>query len=650
MLKNFSTKAKLMTIPVVYLLIVIISACIYAYYSNIVSFRISASSQTEVFIQQVLKGRISAYQFLRTPSQQNAQNVVDNFILLNKEVSFLKSKLTNAENIETSKRILASSNLYIDYFNQFSSKRIDEYRGGIEKESKELKPIIAKMVNTGLDLENNLNKINKKAVELKVEAEKSLQYTLIAIAIISIILFVIFSTLLANIIVSTIEKFKLGLTSFFSYINREVDDTSLLEIEGKDEFAQMAKEINMNISNTKQGLIKDNETVNEVLSIVEKANQGYLDLEVKSQANNPQLVQLCDALNTMLLGIKVNVDSVNDVLTQYSNYKFTAKLDESKTKGDIATLIKSINFITDEISTLLKNSYVIGLTLDDASDQLIVNVDTLNRSSNEAAASLEETAAALEEITSTIVHNSENVQLMSTYADKLTKSAKLGQKQAQNTSNAMENITDQVNSISEAITVIDQIAFQTNILSLNAAVEAATAGEAGKGFAVVAQEVRNLAARSAEAAKEIKELVENATSKAAQGKEISSQMIMGYKELLIDINKSTEKISEITNASKEQEQGITQINDAVTHLDQQTQQNALIASQTHDIAVETDDIAKEIVKDAKSKDFLGKNDARARTKVRDSRILKTNSETPVKIEIKKTIISQKNNDEEWESF
>ncbi|MDX4064280.1 methyl-accepting chemotaxis protein, partial [Aliarcobacter skirrowii] len=209
------------------------------------------------------------------------------------------------------------------------------------------------------------------------------------------------------------------------------------------------------------------------------------------------------------------------------------------------------------------------------------------------------------------------------------------------------------NLVNEAIGVIDNIAFQTNILSLNAAVEAATAGEAGKGFAVVAQEVRNLATRSAEAAKEIKEIVERATVKANEGKSIATNMIEGYKNLNNNISSTMNLIADIENASKEQLLGIEQINDAVNQLDQQTQQNAMVASQSHDIALGTDEIARLIVEDADKKEFIGKNEVKAKDiglkKEVKENIIKSSPKVLTKKIVKKDS-KNINKDSNWESF
>src|SRR5574344_1346596 len=173
---------------------------------------------------------------------------------------------------------------------------------------------------------------------------------------------------------------------------------------------------------------------------------------------------------------------------------------------------------------------------------------------------------------------------MSKLAHELSISAQKGQELANQTAKSMDDINKEVSSINEAIEVIDQIAFQTNILSLNAAVEAATAGEAGKGFAVVAQEVRNLANRSAQAAKEIKDIVEKASEKANNGKSIATNMIDGYSELNNSISNTLVTIENVATASKEQESGILQINDAISSLDASTQKNAQVAEQISNMA------------------------------------------------------------------
>ncbi|MDD2509265.1 MAG: methyl-accepting chemotaxis protein [Aliarcobacter skirrowii] len=420
----------------------------------------------------------------------------------------------------------------------------------------------------------------------------------------------LFIKISSNIVGST-KNLQTGLLNFFSYLNREENSVKTLDDSAEDEFGQMSKVVNQNIIKTKKGIEEDRRLIDETIAVLGEFEQGDLCQRLNIEVSNPALTQLKNVLNNMASNLESNIDNVLSVLEQYSSYNYLNKIDQKGLKEHLLKLASGVNSLGDSITSMLKENKSNGLTLDESSNLLLTNVDKLNLSSNEAAASLEETAAALEQITSNIRNNTNSIAQMASFSKNVTASALQGETLANQTTTAMEEINTQVSAINEAISVIDQIAFQTNILSLNAAVEAATAGESGKGFAVVAQEVRNLANRSAEAANEIKSIVENATSKANEGKQIANSMIEGYKELNTNISKTMNLISDIQNASNEQLLGIEQINDAVNSLDQQTQQNAMIASQTHDVAILTDEIAKLVVKDANDKEFIGKNDVKA---------------------------------------
>jgi methyl-accepting chemotaxis protein len=294
------------------------------------------------------------------------------------------------------------------------------------------------------------------------------------------------------------------------------------------------------------------------------------------------------------------------------DYRPTINLDGMQ--EDIIKLAQGINELGRALNELSKVNYENGLILKNGSTQLTRNVSTMTHAANAQATSLEETSVALDEITKSMQNSNQNTVQMSKYAEELTASANDGEKLANETTLSMDNINVQVLAINDAITVIDQIAFQTNILSLNAAVEAATAGEAGKGFAVVAAEVRNLATRSAQAAKEIKTLVENATAKANHGKEIASKMIKGYETLNNNIDLTMNLLKDVTVSSKEQEKAIMQINDSIGILDKNTQENAKIASDTNDIALQSNQIALKIVEFA-NKEFDGKEELQRKYKV-----------------------------------
>jgi len=317
--------------------------------------------------------------------------------------------------------------------------------------------------------------------------------------------------------------------------------------------------------------------LNEINNTLKQVEKGLYDITVKSSSSNPKLNEIKNTLNDALKNNTYFANEAVEILIEYGNANFSFPVETKNLSGKLGSIILGIRSLGNGISEILA---LLDVT-DQLNQELIDLSNTsaeLSNSSSEQAASLEETAAALEEVTSTIVTNTENTVQMLNLSREVSLDAKKGESLANDTVKAMESINDEVTAIDEAIGIIDQIAFQTNILSLNAAVEAATAGEAGKGFAVVAQEVRNLASRSAEAAKEIKDMVSNAKEKSLNGKYIATNMIDGYTQLNNDIDKQDHMIQDVSHASKEQQQAIEQINVAVSHLDRATQQNAASAS------------------------------------------------------------------------
>ena len=435
------------------------------------------------------------------------------------------------------------------------------------------------------------------------EADKQISSLVAEISIVSMILAFVTIGLIFYIVkraTSPIEKLKDG----FENLLHSNDTNITLHVESKDEIGEVANLFNAYMDKVRAGLKQDEKVIEEASDILEKTANGFFVYKVNTVASNPHVEDLKNRLNAMILSTKETLDKINETLRYYSESKFDYKIDDEGIYGNLGSLTAGIKLVGNNTSEILAMVMNTGHALNESTQTLSSASNNLSTSSNQQAASLEETAAALEEITSTIQANTQATVKMTQLASNVTLSAKNGQDLANKTAVSMDDINKEVSSINVAIEVIDQIAFQTNILSLNAAVEAATAGEAGKGFAVVAAEVRNLANRSAEAAREIKHIVENASKKAKEGKNISDNMIEGYKELNENISNTILTINEVASASKEQERGIIQINDAINLLDQATQKNAQVADQISTMANNIAQMSNSLVTAASRASFL----------------------------------------------
>nr|WP_315214399.1 methyl-accepting chemotaxis protein [uncultured Duganella sp.] len=267
------------------------------------------------------------------------------------------------------------------------------------------------------------------------------------------------------------------------------------------------------------------------------------------------------------------------------------KVAETVSSGDLTSDIQvHSNDETGQLMNALKimNSNLVGIVgqvrngtdlMATASTEIAAGNQDLSSRTEEQASSLEETASSMEELTSTVKFNAENAREANALAISAAQIASRGGAVVGEVVNTMGSINDSSRKIVEIISVIDGIAFQTNILALNAAVEAARAGEQGRGFAVVASEVRNLAQRSASAAKDIKSLIHDSVEKVSQGSDLVNKAGETMSEIVTSINRVTQIMTQISHASEEQSIGIAQVNDAITQMDQVTQQNAALVEQ-----------------------------------------------------------------------
>jgi methyl-accepting chemotaxis protein len=345
-----------------------------------------------------------------------------------------------------------------------------------------------------------------------------------------------------------------------------------LNTSGNDEFTHLAKAKQVVIQ-TLQGVI------HEVQTLTGAAVEGKLQARANTEAFTGDYRELLQGVNKTLDAIITPITEATSVMHAMSAGNFREQM-TGEYQGDHAILKTNLNHTLEEINAVLSQVLSTVQQVNDGSQQVASASHNLSNGATEQAAALQEVSSSMQEIVGQTKTTASNATAASSLTIQSSKAAENGNVQMQDLIAAMNDINVSSTNIARIIKVIDEIAFQTNLLALNAAVEAARAGRYGKGFAVVAEEVRALAARSAKAARETAELIDNAVLKAKNGAVIADATRRALDEIVLTSSKVQHIVSEIAVASQEQAQAITQITVGLTQIDSVTQQNTASAEES----------------------------------------------------------------------
>jgi methyl-accepting chemotaxis protein len=332
----------------------------------------------------------------------------------------------------------------------------------------------------------------------------------------------------------------------------------------------------------------------EVARIVQEAARGNLQGRIALHDKQGFFRQLAQQINALLDSNEHALDGISTLLSALSHGDLATRM-EGQLEGVFAQIRDDANTTAAQLARIVRRIKDAALAIDTAATEISAGNNDLSQRTEQQAASLEETAASMEELTSTVKQNAEHARQANQLAQGAAGVARDGGEVVSQVVTTMAEIERASKKIAEIISVIDGIAFQTNILALNAAVEAARAGEQGRGFAVVASEVRILAQRSADAAKEIKGLIDDSVDKVADGSALVHKAGQTMGEIVASVQRVTDIMGDISGASQEQSAGIDQVNRTLAHMDESTQQNASLVEEASAAAQAMEQQASQLV-------------------------------------------------------
>ena len=378
---------------------------------------------------------------------------------------------------------------------------------------------------------------------------------------------------------------KNNLNKCIEAVNILVEDSNMLvkaAVEGKLEtradatkhsgdFAKIVKGVN----DTLDAVI---EPVNEASEVLSEMQQGNLNAKVQGNYKGDH-AKIKNALNDSLVTIKSYVEEIADITEEMAKGNMDVGIDREY-RGDFVKIKDSLNLIIDKLNENFAEIANASDQVSSGAGQISDGAQELSQGSTEQASSIEELTASITQIAAQTKQNAGNADEANEVAENMKTNASRGNESMNNMLQSMKDINESSQNIQNIIKVIDDIAFQTNLLALNAAVEAARAGQHGKGFAVVAEEVRNLAGRSADAAKETTTLIEGSIKDVEKGTQIANETAKALEDIVKGIDKTSELVSQISSASNEQATGLAQINDGIEQVSEVVQNNSATAEES----------------------------------------------------------------------